>query len=241
MKANLNNARLWKLEQVSAEPLSAAEEGLSKHAVDPSVVDAIKNIKAGKRPTSEPTSRRNTFKSRRMANIFSKSATPSKSTRSTGVGPGQMPTSRVTRSQVDRELAECYQAQVDKDNVERMSLGAINSSLQVAYQAMVTAQQLKNVKEELSSSKKSLQTLEGKCLSQIDKKYQGSKTLLKNKEKEVEGLKKTIQELTVELDEFKKEESENVMLGYSIMRRVVACKFPYCNMIELDQLAAEEA
>ncbi|KAF3432511.1 hypothetical protein FNV43_RR27251 [Rhamnella rubrinervis] len=126
-KVHLSNAGLWKLEKVSAEPLSAAKEGSFGPAVDPSVVDAIKNIKAGKRPTSEPASGGNTSKLRRMAGNFSKSATSSKSTSSIGVGADQTPTSRA------------------------------------AYQAMVTAHQLKNMKEEQSSSKKSFQALEGKC------------------------------------------------------------------------------
>ncbi|KAF3443411.1 hypothetical protein FNV43_RR13093 [Rhamnella rubrinervis] len=55
--------------KVSVEPLAAAEE------VDPSVVDAIKNIKAGKCPASEPASGGNISKSRRMVGSFRNSNT----------------------------------------------------------------------------------------------------------------------------------------------------------------------
>ncbi|KAF3447910.1 hypothetical protein FNV43_RR08617 [Rhamnella rubrinervis] len=133
-----------------------------------------------------------------------------------------------------------FRAQVDKESVERTSLGVINSSLQAAYQAMVTAQQLKDIKEELSSSRRTVQVLEGKYkmleqalnikeneklaavtraevaekgLSKIDKKYQGTNTSLKNKDKEVEGLKNANQELSAELDELRKEGNENVIFA----------------------------
>ncbi|KAF3451276.1 hypothetical protein FNV43_RR07371 [Rhamnella rubrinervis] len=172
----------------------ATKLAIKVHLMDPSIVDAIKNIKVGKRPASEPTIGGNTSKSRRMARSFSKSTTSSKSTNSIGVGAGQTPTSRSFTIKENERLAVVTKAEVAENG-----------------------------------------------LSQIDKKYQGAKTSLKNKEKEVEGLKETIQELTIELDEFKKEGSENVMLGYSIMRRAVVRKLPDYNMIKLDQLATEEA
>ncbi|KAF3442874.1 hypothetical protein FNV43_RR16792 [Rhamnella rubrinervis] len=130
-------------------------------------------------------------------------------------------------SAANTALHSQFRAQVDKESVKRTSLGVINSSLQ----AMVTAQQLKNIKEELLSSRKSIQVLKGKC----------AKISLRNKDKEVEGLKNAIQELSTELDELRKEGNKNVMLGYNIMSRAVARKFPDCNMIELDQLSVEEA
>ncbi|KAF3443412.1 hypothetical protein FNV43_RR13094 [Rhamnella rubrinervis] len=68
----------------------------------------------------------------------------------------------------------------------------------------------------------------------------GAKTSLKAKEKELKGLQKTYQELTIKLDELKNERNDNI-IGYSIMRWFVAPKFSGCNIIELDQLAIEES
>ncbi|KAF3456524.1 hypothetical protein FNV43_RR01177 [Rhamnella rubrinervis] len=49
------------------------------------------------------------------------------------------------------------------------------------------------------------------------------------------------QGIFVELEVLKKETNDNVLLGYSIIRRVVAQKFSGYNMIELDHLATKEA
>ncbi|KAF3448985.1 hypothetical protein FNV43_RR09709 [Rhamnella rubrinervis] len=213
MKANLSDARLWNLNQASAELVPEAEEGSS----EPAVVDAIKTIKARKRPASDPHSGGATNKSRKMVGSFSKSTTPFKSTSSTGVGAGLTPTSKVMWSQADPELSERYQG---KCKMLEQSL---------------------NIKENEKLAAVTRAEVAKKGHSQIDKKYQDAKISLRNKDREVEGLKNANQELSAELDELRKEGNENVMLGYSIMRKAVARKFPDCNMIELDQLATEEA
>ncbi|KAF3455890.1 hypothetical protein FNV43_RR00532 [Rhamnella rubrinervis] len=93
------------------------------------------------------------------------------------------------------------------------------------------------MKDEQSSSKTSLQALEGKYkkleqsltteknerpvattraeavergLSQVEKKYQSAKASQKTKEKEMKQLQGAIQELSAEMDELKKEGNDNV-------------------------------
>ncbi|KAF3455981.1 hypothetical protein FNV43_RR00624 [Rhamnella rubrinervis] len=56
-------------------------------------------------------------------------------------------------------------------------------------------------------------------------------------------LEENIKEASSECDELKKENDNSsllVLLGYNIMRRVVVRKFPSCDMIEIDWLAAEK-
>ncbi|KAF3432514.1 hypothetical protein FNV43_RR27254 [Rhamnella rubrinervis] len=190
----------------------------------PLVVDAIKNIKAGKRPASDPPSGGATNKSRKMVG-GRQVLIPS----SPWLRPNCLDFSPTTSTR--------FRARVEAWKDVR------------AYQAMVIVQQLKDIKEELSSSRKCIQVLEGKCKmleksfnikenekvatvtrvevaekghSQIDKKYHDTKISLRNKDKELEGLKNTNQELSAAIDEPRKDRNENVMLGYSIMRRVVA-------------------
>ncbi|KAF3433490.1 hypothetical protein FNV43_RR24592 [Rhamnella rubrinervis] len=78
-------------------------------------------------------------------------------------------------------------------------------------------------------------------LAQLDKKISECKASIKSKDKDLQQLQKTIQELTAELDYLNKEGNNDVMLGYSTIRRVVARTFLSCNMIKLDCLAAKKA
>ncbi|KAF3455805.1 hypothetical protein FNV43_RR00447 [Rhamnella rubrinervis] len=186
----------------------------------------------------------------------SRSATPSRSTSST----------RVDRSQANRELAELFQEeknqaspfhptnkglsalisaansalnsqfrdQVDRYSIDKTSLGAINASLQTLEHSL----HIEN-NEKLPAVTRA--KVAKQDLSQVDKKYQGVKTSLKSKEIEMKQLQETIQKLSTELEELKKEANDNVILGYNIMRRAVAWKFTGCNMIKLDQQATKEA
>ncbi|KAF3443376.1 hypothetical protein FNV43_RR13058 [Rhamnella rubrinervis] len=65
-KARLMNVGLWKLEQVPEGDLPVVARDSSNLAVDPSVVNTIKNILAGKRPTSGLTLGDNAPKTCRM-------------------------------------------------------------------------------------------------------------------------------------------------------------------------------
>ncbi|KAF3455571.1 hypothetical protein FNV43_RR00204 [Rhamnella rubrinervis] len=85
---------------------------------------------------------------------------------------------------------------------------------QAAYQPMGTTQKVKSTKDEQSSSKKSYQILEGKYKTLEQSLY-------------TEKNEKLAAVTRVEVVDIK--------------RRVVAQKFLGCNMIELDQLAVEEA
>ncbi|KAF3458018.1 hypothetical protein FNV43_RR02681 [Rhamnella rubrinervis] len=194
-KIRLVNVGLSRLEQVSTGDLPIAAGSSSDPAVDPSMVEAIKNIFAGKRSAFGPTSRGSTPKMQRMASSGSMSVTPSKSTSSTRVRVGQTPISRVTKSQANHKLAERYQA--------------------------------KNVQAPPSrQAPKGLSALISTVNSAISPQFRS---------------KEMFQGIFVELEVLKKETNDNVLLGYSIIRRVVAQKFSGYNMIELDHLATKEA
>ncbi|KAF3458014.1 hypothetical protein FNV43_RR02677 [Rhamnella rubrinervis] len=153
LKIRLVNASLSKLEQVSTGDLPVAAGSSSDPAVDPSMVETIKNISAGKRSAFGLASRGSAPKMQRMAGSSSTSVTPSKSTSSTRVGVGQTPISRVTKRQANHELAERYQAEKVQAPPSRQAPKGTGCG---------DCQQLKSMRDEKSSFKKSYQALEEK-------------------------------------------------------------------------------
>ncbi|KAF3455891.1 hypothetical protein FNV43_RR00533 [Rhamnella rubrinervis] len=82
------NASLWTIGQLFERPLPTKKKGSSNPTVDPSMVDAIKNISVGKWLALGPPSEGNPSKLQKIVGTGRKSTTPSMSTSSTGVGAG---------------------------------------------------------------------------------------------------------------------------------------------------------
>ncbi|KAF3432602.1 hypothetical protein FNV43_RR27342 [Rhamnella rubrinervis] len=167
------------------------------------LVDAINNISAGKRSASGPASGGSAPKSRRMAGSSTKLATPSRLTKKNHAPP-PYPTHEGLSALIftaNSALNSQFRAQVDKDNIHKMSTDAVNASLQGKYKML----------------EQSLNTEKNERVAVVTR---------------AEAIERGLSQ---------KEGNDNIMLGYNIMRRAVAWKFPGYNMIELDQLATEEA
>ncbi|KAF3443377.1 hypothetical protein FNV43_RR13059 [Rhamnella rubrinervis] len=184
-KARFVNTGLWKLGQVFERHPLVAEGVSSDPVVDPLVVDVIKNISAsrGSAPKSQRmvgsssksttplrlTSSTGVGASQTPTNRVTRSQADHELPKRFQVEKNQAPPPRPTYeglsaliSATNSALNSQFRAQVDNDNIDKTFTGTVNVSLQAAYQTMVTAQQLKNMKDEQTSSKKPLQVLEGK-------------------------------------------------------------------------------